>query len=131
MIVNPKIRELVKLVDFKSPRALYLTGQIDNLDYLKATQWSNEFEKYMRNRLIFGAMRYGELNVKGSSNYNPAKPNYDRVARVIKCMEDYRKDGNQEHLVDAANSCLLEFVEGDGHWNPTDDNKGLKYEIKK
>lgn len=70
-----------------------------------AAQWSDEFERLMRNRLIMGALRYGPLGARG-------KPQYDRVASIKKRLDKYAADGNLEMLVDAANLALLEFVEG-------------------
>jgi hypothetical protein len=69
-------------------------------------QWSLEFERLMRNRLILGALRYGPLGAKG-------KPQYDRIASIKKRLDAYAANGNLEMLVDAANLALLEFVEGD------------------
>lgn len=72
---------------------------------LKRSEWSAEFERLMRNRLIMGAIRYGRLKA-------PGKPQYDRVASAIKRLAKYQETGNQEFLVDAANLCVLEFEEG-------------------
>ncbi len=72
---------------------------------LYRTEWSAEFERYMRNRLVMGAMRYGRLGESG-------KPQYDRIASIMKRLYEYQRSGNTEMLVDAANLCLCEFVEG-------------------
>lgn len=76
------------------------------LDYaiLTSTEWSPRFETAMRNRLIMGAIRYGRMHSQG-------KTKRDRVRSAITRLMLYAKDGNQEHLVDAANECLLEFEE--------------------
>ena len=70
------------------------------------TEWSPEFASLMRNRLIVGSYRYGRLGAVG-------KPQYDRIASMRKRLDDYETGGNLERLVDVANLCLLEFVEGD------------------
>lgn len=47
------------------------------LEELRESEWSEEFEKFMRNRLIMGAIRYGRL----SDNRNTFTDNggtYDR-----------------------------------------------------
>lgn len=75
------------------------------LGKLGQSEWSYEFEELMRNRLIMGAYRYGKLKA-------PGKPQFDRMAYAIRCLENFRQTGNLEHLVDAANLCLVEFVEG-------------------
>ena len=73
------------------------------------TEWSTDFEKLMRNRLVMGAMRYGPMH---SLN----KPQYDRLKSIHKRIDQYEKTGNLEYLVDVANLALLEFEES-GHPN--------------
>ena len=102
-------------------------------DDLERSEWSPDFERYMRNRLIMGALRYGLLHA-------PGKPKYDRIGSIIRRLETYQKDGNLEHLVDAANLCLMEFEEGDHplkHFRAHDDgeharvaNKGVPIQDK-
>lgn len=91
---------------------------------LKESEWSPQFEAYMRNRLIVGAYRYGKLN-------EADKPKYNRVYSAIKRLEAYYRDGNTEHLVDVANLCLIEFVEGKHpkkHFRALDNNEHVKEE---
>lgn len=80
-----------------------------NLDRLRQTEWSSEFEKYMRNRMIQGSFRHGRLN-------GPDKSDYDRTAAIETRLSLYSKTRNKEYLVDIANLCMLEFVEGDGEF---------------
>lgn len=88
------------------PEEVIANGLIHpSLEELRRTEWSNEFETLMRNRLIQGSFRYGRL---GTSN----KPKYDRVTDIIRRVELYRETGNLELLVDVANLSLAEFVEG-------------------
>lgn len=85
-------------------------------DVLAVTQWSPDFELYMRNRLIIGALRYGLMNA-------PGKPRYDRVRSMLKRIKLYSDSGNSEHLVDIANEAMLEFAEPShphAHWAPQD-----------
>jgi hypothetical protein len=77
-----------------------------DFDSLRKTEWSKDFETYMRNRLIMGALRYGVINAKD-------KPKYDRIDSIRKRLQLYQDSGNTELLVDIANMALLEFVEGD------------------
>lgn len=89
---------------------------------LERTEWSPTFERYMRNRLIMGAFRYGLLHA-------PGKTKYDRIGSIIRRLEKYEMDGNQEHLVDAANLCLMEFEEGDHplkHFGAQDDGEHVQ-----
>jgi hypothetical protein len=89
---------------------------------LKKTEWSEEFEKLMRNRLIMGALRYGRINVAD-------KPIYDRVASMIRRLHKYQESGNKEFLVDVANLSLLEFEEckhPKAHFNSIDDGEHVQ-----
>jgi hypothetical protein len=67
--------------------------------------WSNDFINFMHRRMTMGGYRYGKLN-------EPGKPAYDMIGEAIKRLNLYKIDGNVEHLFDAANFCLAEFVEG-------------------
>ena len=90
---------------------------LPDLNSLRTTEWSAQFEQLMRNRLVMGGIRYGLLH---SAN----KPQYDRIASVIKRVTEYKATGNMELLVDAANLCLLEFEEGNHpnrHFKAKDD----------
>lgn len=69
------------------------------------TQWSDEFEKLMRDRLLMGAFRYGLFGEAG-------KPSFNSVESAISRLRKYVETGNKEHLVDAANLCLVEYIEG-------------------
>lgn len=84
---------------------------------LERSEWSPRFEMLMRNRLIMGALRYGVL---GAAN----KPQYDRVGSMERRLRQYVATGNTELLVDVANLCLCEFVEGkhpNRHFHSIDD----------
>ena len=88
-----------------------------SLEELQRSEWSPEFEKLMRNRLIMGCFRYGALRRKN-------KPKYNKVDSMQQRLDLYREDGNAEHLVDIANLCLVEFVD-ESHpnfnWSAQDD----------
>jgi len=84
------------------------------------TEWSDEFERLMRNRLLFGAYRHG------ARIGDPSKARFDRIGSMRRRLEQYTKTGNDELLVDVANLALLEFVEGDHprkHFASTDDEE--------
>jgi len=76
-----------------------------SLEELQESEWCPHFEKLQRARLIMGAFRYGRLGEAG-------KPQWDRITRIQWDVARYQATGNLEHLVDAANHCMLEFVEG-------------------
>jgi len=79
--------------------------KVPPLDELRKTQWCPLFEKLMRNRLIMGAFRYGLMSEQDFSTY-------DLVEECKKRLDLFVKDGNLEHLVDAANMLLLRFFWG-------------------
>ncbi len=92
------------------------------LPSLRESEWSPDFVRLMRNRLIQGAYRYGKI-------HDPAKPQYDRIKSAIQRLKEYEKTGNTEHLVDAANLCLVEFEKSERpekHFNSTDDGQHVK-----
>lgn len=95
------------------------TGQAPSLTSLFHSEWSVQFEALMRNRLVFGALRYGRLGARD-------KPVYDRMGSVGRRLTAYEATGNLEHLVDAAALLLVEFEEGRHplrHWGPNDDGE--------
>jgi len=81
--------------------------RVPDMEVLMRTERSPEFERLCMNRKICGAVRYGMLGAEG-------KPRWNRVSDAIRRLEAYQQDSNAEHLVDVANLCELEFVEGDG-----------------
>lgn len=89
---------------------------------LKKTEWSDEFEHLMRNRMLVGSFRYGRLNRKKGVKY-------DRIGSMLRRLENYQKTGNKENLVDVANICLCEFVEcvhPKAHFESVDDGGHAK-----
>ncbi len=84
-VVKPEVREL------------------PSLRILKESEWSPEFEQCMRNRLIMGAFRYELFNIKRQGL------KYDLAPEAIRRIKLFIETGNTEHLVDAANMCLIEF----------------------
>ncbi len=91
--------------------------KLPDLDSLKQTEKSERFETLCHNRLIMGAFRYGQLNEAGKSKYN-------RIDSIRQRLDLYDATGNQEHLVDIANLCMLEFEEPNhkkAHWKAIDD----------
>ena len=86
---------------------------------LLGSEWSPEFERLMRNRLVMGALRYGRIQDNRGKKYL-------RVKDAIRRLNEYEEGGNLEHLVDAANLILLEFECGahpKKHFNSVDDGQ--------
>lgn len=77
---------------------------------LRESEWCPHFEQLMRNRLVLGAIRYGHMH--------DMSRRYKNVQSAIKRLETYLQTGNQEHLVDAANLCLMEFIKPGSHPQP-------------
>ena len=78
------------------------------LEELRKSEWSNDFEQKMRDRLIFGAMRYGCM---GHGSIPPGKPQYDRISSIRARLGFFEATGNAEWLVDIANMALLMYEE--------------------
>lgn len=98
-------------------------SETDNylMEELRETEWSPEFEKLMRNRLIMGSLRYGRM---GHGSIPKGKPRYDRVNSIIKRIKMFEETANAEFLVDCANFCLLLYEERDHpnfHFKSIDD----------
>lgn len=71
---------------------------------LEKSEWSPEFERLMRNRLLMGALRYGLLEHKRKVGRK-----WDLIGAVEAKVKKYQETGNTEYLVDLANYALLEF----------------------
>ena len=94
-------------------------GLTPSLEELKKTEWSKDFEKLMRNRLVMGAFRYGLLK-------NKASHGYDMIGSLKRRIEMYQETGNLEYLVDCANLALLEFehpTHNKAHFGSVDDGE--------
>jgi hypothetical protein len=89
-----------------------------SLDELKQSEWVPQFEQYMRNRLIMGAIRYQPFAEKRQGH------NYDLIGSIRARLDKYEQSGNQEHLVDCANLLMIEFdcpSHPDAHFEAIDD----------
>lgn len=67
-------------------------------------EYSEEFDRLRRNRVEVSLYKYG-----------PARKNFgegrvDAIATAELCIEAFKKDGNTEHLVDAANYLMFRFM---------------------
>lgn len=113
-IIRDRLLARAGLVEL--PRPKYTLAE------LQSSEWSHKFEQLMRNRLIMGALCYGKLGASG-------KPKYDRFKSMFKRLVAYRDTGNLELLVDIANLCLVEFVDGDHpnrHWHAIDGGEHVE-----
>lgn len=67
-------------------------------------EYSTKFDKERRHRVEVSYYKYG-----------PARDNFaggrvDAIATAELCLEAFKKDGNTEHLVDAANYMMFRFM---------------------
>jgi transcriptional regulator of heat shock response len=92
-----------------------------DMSAMSEMQWdSNEWQyilSLMKNRMIMGGYRYGPTKLQ--------KPReFDNIADIKRRLELYEKEGNMEHLVDAANITIIECLKKSHpnfHFSPTDD----------
>ena len=95
----------------------------ESLDELCRSEWSCDFERLMRNRLLMGRYRYGLMQRTDALQY-------DRVGSAMDRLRKYTEHGNTEHLVDVANLMLLEFEHGQHprkHFMAQDDSRHVEY----
>ena len=93
----------------------------ESLESLRSSEWSPEFERLMRNRLLVGRFRYVRMDENGDQ--------YNRIGLLIKRLTEYQKSGNLELLVDVANLCLREFVNcqhPSKHFDAKDDGEHVE-----
>jgi len=78
--------------------------RVPDLPGLREIRWVPEFERLMRNRLMMGAFRYECEDLRES----PVAL-FDNLPSIRHHLDAYEATGDLEHLVDAANLCMLEF----------------------
>lgn len=83
-----------------------------------ATEFSEQFVKYMKNRMEISFYKYGKL-----ADAYPHK--VDAIGSMQERMRKYAETGNTEWLVDAANFLMIEFMHPrhpTAHFEGTDDD---------
>ena len=78
---------------------------------LAVTERSADFQSMRMHRKIVGAYRYGSMKECRTKRHR-------NVEAAIQRLSLYLRDGNQEHLLDAANLCEIEWVNPGSHRNP-------------
>lgn len=103
--------------------SLGMPDSITSLDILKETEWDNDFESLMRNRLIMGRFRYGPFK-----NINRTT---EKIIENIKDRADkYLAERNTEYLVDISNLCMKLFATDEHplkHFKAHDDKNHTKH----
>lgn len=72
-------------------------------DILKR-EYSTEFDKLRQNRVEVSFHKYG------SARDNFAGGRVDAIKTAELCIDTFKKDGNTEHLVDAANYLMFRYM---------------------
>jgi hypothetical protein len=91
---------------------------------ITSQQWDEGFAVLMRSRLVMSFFRRG-------AHRGQLIPPYANVSCAIRRLGAYLADGNREHLVDAANLCMVEWIRGplgmgehqNPCWNSVDDGE--------
>lgn len=89
-----------------------------NKQILKRT-FSQVFINKMKNRILTSFHKYGDLTVTKQD----ATQHRDELKNAEYRLSLYKKTGNTEYLVDAANFLMFEFMEMHGNFLPTDNDK--------
>lgn len=92
----------------------------ETIDELKRTEWNQQFETYMRNRLLIGRFRY--------ESFTERTTQYDRVSSCVRRLQMYQETNNLEFLVDIANLCMVEFDDksGEYYFDSIDDGQHVE-----
>lgn len=93
-----------------------------DLNAIRKSEWSSEFEELMRNRLLMGYFRYGRIrDGKGNTAAH--------IRSIERRLKKYEETGNKEFLVDIANICMVEFMQDchpDSHFSAIDDGEHIE-----
>ena len=84
--------------------------------------WYPDFITKMRNRVHTSYYKYGSLSKAKRDLLYPR----DELRNCEYRISIYKKTGNPEFLVDAANFLMFEFAEMRGAFRATDDDKDSK-----
>ena len=76
---------------------------MDTTEKILERDWSEEFDKLAKNRMIVSHYKYGWCS-----------QTYPELAQAYKCIRErldlYEKTGNMEYLVDIRNFAMIEFM---------------------
>lgn len=71
---------------------------------LLSTEYSEKFDKLRKNRVEVSFYKYG------SARDNFGAGRVDAIKTAELCIDAFKKDGNTEHLVDAANYLMFRYM---------------------
>lgn len=81
-----------------------------------ASEFSDSFVQGMYDRMAVSYFKYGKLA-------NGYPDHADALGCLVQRLVEYRKTGNTEYLIDAANFAMIEFLRPslrNAHYTPTD-----------
>lgn len=111
-MLHDKIREhLLRGINFDP-----VGHKTEDLAWIMGNQWSEEFIGLMRSRMLMGFFRYGDVKSAAGA--------FDNIGSAIHRLKLFRRTGNEEHTVDAANLCMIEFMQKNhpnAHFEAADD----------
>lgn len=87
-----------------------------DIDVIRQTEWSDDFERLRLNRMIMGFLRYGPV----------ANSLHDNMASLRQEVALFQNSGNAEHLLNAANYAMIEWMQKrhpQWHFSPEDDKQ--------
>lgn len=92
------------------------TDKVRSSNAVPTSEFSQSFVQGMYDRMCVSFFKYGPV-----ANGFPEK--VDALATLRLCLDAYAKDGNTEHMIDAANYAMIEFMRprhADAHFKATD-----------
>jgi hypothetical protein len=92
---------------------LAATRRLPSPQALQRSEACPAFERLRCARKVLGAYRYGTLAENRASGHR-----HRNIESAIARLQRYLADGNQEHLIDAANLCELEYERPGSHPAP-------------
>lgn len=79
-------------------------SQVKLMNEILAVQFSEDFVRKMKARVFVGFHRYGQSKQYAETN------KYDIIETIKARLKLYSDTGNQEHLIDAANFIMIEYM---------------------
>jgi site-specific recombinase XerD len=92
---------------------------LPDIEEIMETEYSYEFDNIRKAMMVASYYKYGLLK----ENYG--KKCLDSIKAALKDIQEYNDDGNTEHLADAANQLMIEFMcpqNPNAHYKSTDDS---------
>ena len=98
-------RRAFKLLDLvNSGKVKLSTAKDKTTSDVISSEYSEEFDKLRKNRMEVSFFKYGSAR----DNYGSGR--VDAIKTLELCVEKFKKTGNTEYLVDAANYAMLRFM---------------------